>query len=102
MELSKMYNKIHSEIITIQEMHNCTQEEYVKIFGDLEDRDDYESMLYYLYDIDKNLPSMYESLYNKIVSFFEQGKQFTILKDFIDKFKNKMLDPQEIRKKYNL
>jgi hypothetical protein len=96
----ELYNHIYTEIISIQEAQNCTQKEYVERFGELEDRDDYESMQYYLFDIDRNLPSMYESLYYKIVFFFEQEKQFTILKDFLDKFKIRMFDSQEIRKKY--
>jgi hypothetical protein len=98
----ELYNQIYAEIISLQEAQNLTQEEYVLRFGEPEDNDDYESMQYYFLDIDRDLSWMYESLYYKLVFFFEQEKQFTILNDFLNKFKIKMFDPQEIRKKYRL
>jgi len=102
MKPTELYNQILTEIISIQEAQNCTQKEYVIRFGALEDRDDYEEMMYYFFDIDRNLSSMYEALYFKIIYFFEQEKQFTILNDFINKFKKRMFDEHDIREKYFL
>jgi len=47
MESKDLYRQIYSEIISIQETQNCTQKEYIIRFGEIEDRDDYEEMLYY-------------------------------------------------------
>ena len=98
----ELYDQIFNEIISIQEAQNYSQKEYVVIFGDILDRDDYEDMMFYFYDIDRNLSFMYETLYYRIIYFFEHEKQFSILNDFIDRYKKRMFDPNEIRKKYLL
>lgn len=41
-------------------------------------------------------------MYYRIIYFFEKEKQFTILSDFKEKFKKRMFDSEEIRKKYFL
>lgn len=102
MNSKEKYNEILKEIEKIENDQLMNEEKYYEIHGEPEDYSDFESMNYYFYDIEVNLPWRYKNLYYKIAYFLDSEKLIGLLDIFNKDFKNRMFHEPSIKEvEYN-